>query len=175
LSHDDDDELARQRPRPRDAARRAGLGRRPPRLQPIPARGTGALLSELSEEAVEIVAGLIAGDALAPLSTLELRLLGGALARTPHEPGALARIDAAFSFFAGGPAPDPDAVAAVTERGDDVRSRLAPWTVERALLNSSTAGLDAARAFDAATWERLCAVREAYDPERRIVAMADAG
>ena len=28
---------------------------------------------------------------------------------------------------------------------------------------------DAARAFDGATWERLRAVRDAFDPERRLV------
>jgi FAD/FMN-containing dehydrogenase len=32
-------------------------------------------------------------------------------------------------------------------------------------MNSS----DQAQAFDAATWERLRAVRQAYDPERRLV------
>jgi FAD binding domain len=134
--------------------------------EPIPARGDGLLLN-----------GLPPLDALLDdaFTVLELRLLGGALGRAPDGAGALARLDGAFSLFAGAAAPDADAAAAFGERAAALRARLAPW-IAGELLSSSRAGLDAARAFDAPTWERLCAVRDAYDPERRIVVTAeDAG
>jgi FAD/FMN-containing dehydrogenase len=98
---------------------------------------------------------------------LELRLLGGALARTPPGRGALARLDGAFAVFAGGAAVDAAARAAIAERLGELRDRLAPWTAPQALVSSSA---DLARAYDAATWERLCAVRDAFDPDRRLVA-----
>ena len=132
--------------------------------QPIPTRGDGFLLHELD---VDAIAGLI--DDIDPLGVLELRLLGGALARAPHGHGALAKLDGAFSVFAGGAAVDDSARAAIAERLEELRERLAPWTAPQALLSSSGRGTDAARAFDAATWERLCAVRDAFDPDRRLV------
>jgi FAD/FMN-containing dehydrogenase len=129
--------------------------------QPVPARGDGFLLRELD---IEAIAALI--EDIDPLGVLELRLLGGALARAPRDHGALARLDAAFALFAGGAAVDASAAAAIDERLDEVRARLAPWTASQALLNS-TGGAEGA--FDAATAERLDAVRDAYDPERRLV------
>ena len=51
------------------------------------------------------------------------------------------------------------------ERLEKLRDRLKPWMAPQALPNS----FDAARAFDGATWERLRAVRDAFDPDRRLV------
>ena len=127
-------------------------------------RGHGFLLRELDMEAI---AGLI--DDIDPLGVLELRLLGGALARAPRGHGALAKLDGAFAVFAGGAAVDAAARAAIAERLEELRERLAPWTAPQALPNSFGRGIDPARAFDAATWERLCAVRDAFDPDRRLV------
>jgi hypothetical protein len=121
-------------------------------VQPLATRGDSLLLHELD---VDAIAGLLDG-----LGTLEVRLLGGELARAPEGHGALARLDAPFSLFAGGPAGE-EAVARLAH----VRERLAPWTAAQGLPGSS----DPARAFDAATRERLDAVRERYDPDRRLV------
>ena len=107
---------------------------------------------------MDAVAALI--DDIDPLGALEVRLLGGALARAPRGHGALAKLDGAFQVFAGG-AGD----AAAGERLAELRERMAPWTAPQGLLNSS----DPARAFDAATRDRLRAVREAYDPDQRLV------
>ncbi len=132
--------------------------------QPVPTRGDGFLLHALDADAI---AGLI-GD-IDPLGVLELRLLGGALARAPRDHGALATLDAAFSVFAGGAAVDAAASAAIAERLAALRDRLAPWTAPQALMSSSARGVDPSRAFDAATWQRLSAVRDAFDPDRRLV------
>jgi hypothetical protein len=129
--------------------------------EPMPTRGDGFLLDALD---VDAVAGLI--DDLDPLGVLELRLLGGALGRAPRGHGALARLDAAYALFAGGAAVDAAAGAAIDERLDGLRERLAPWRAAQELLNSS----GGAGAFDAATAERLDAVRDRVDPERRLVA-----
>jgi len=98
----------------------------------------------------------------------EIRLLGGALARTPDDHGALARLDGAYSVFGGGAAVDAASAAAVDERIGELRSRLAPSICARALLNSSGGGIDPASAFDAATWERLQGIRDRFDPDRLI-------
>ena len=137
---------------------------------PVPARGDGFMLDELSEDAVEAIGGLIAEDALDPLTVFELRLLGGALARPADSHGALPRLEGAFGVFAGGAAVDAGAAAAIGARIATLRDRLAPWTTPRALLNSSGGGVEPASAFDAATWERLERVRDEWDPGRLIQA-----
>ena len=137
--------------------------------QPAPARGDGFMVDGLTPGMVEAVAELIAQDALTPLGGLELRLLGGALARAPEGHGALGALDGAFSVFAGGAAVDDDARAAIGDRLDDLRARLAPWTTPQALLSSARGGTDPAQAFDGETWERLRRARDAFDPDRLIV------
>ena len=137
--------------------------------EPVPARGDGFLVRELSEEVVGAIAELIAENALSPLSVLELRLLGGALARASDGHGALATLNGALSVFASGPVFDANAAAAVADRLEHLRSRLAPWTTPQALLNASGGGVDPARAFDDATWERLRCVQDEFDPDRLIL------
>jgi FAD/FMN-containing dehydrogenase len=123
--------------------------------QPLPTRGDSFLLRELD---VEAIAALIAD--LDPLGAFELRLLGGALGRAPHGHGALARLDAPFQLFAAGAG---DAAGAA--RLAKLREELAPWLATQGLMNSSDPG----SAFDAATWDRLRAVRETYDSDHRLV------
>ena len=142
---------------------------------PVPARGDGFLVRELSAEVVEAVAELIAANALSPLSVLELRLLGGAIARASDGHGALATLNGAVSVFASGPVADADGAAAIGDRLEHLRTRLAPWTTPQALLNSSGGGIDPARAYDDATWERLRRVQDAFDPDRLILSNHPSG
>jgi FAD/FMN-containing dehydrogenase len=136
---------------------------------PMPSRGDGFLLRELDDDAVALVAGQAARGALAPLSVLELRLLGGAT-REPHgDGGVLTGYAASHSVFAGGAAPTPEAMGATLARLAQVRADLAPWTADQVILSAATADRDPVRAFGPAGWERLQRVLDQYDPERRIV------
>jgi FAD/FMN-containing dehydrogenase len=136
---------------------------------PSPARGDGFMVDRLDPGLVDAIANLIVGDALAPLGVLEVRLLGGALARASEGGGALAKLEGAFAVFAGGPAFDAGASAAIDERLDHLHEQLAPWTTRQALLNSARGGIDPARAFDPETWARLRRARDTYDPGRLIL------
>jgi FAD/FMN-containing dehydrogenase len=137
--------------------------------EPGPARGDGFVVSDLTAELAATVVELIDADALAPLSVLELRLLGGALDRAPEGHGALAKLDGRFSVFAGGPVFGPEMEAGTAQRLAMLRECLAPWKVEQELLNSAPVGIDPAKAFDAESWERLTAARSAYDPDGLIL------
>jgi hypothetical protein len=116
---------------------------------------------------------LIATDSVAPLTVLEVRLLGGALSRRPPGHGALATLEGAYSVFAGGAVPDRDAGLAVDAGLRELRGRMAPWIAPQALLTSSRAGTDPAAGYDDATWQRLVAIREAVDPDRLIQGSLD--
>lgn len=131
---------------------------------PVPGRGAGFMLKRIDAELVRTVADLIESDGLAPLGMVELRQLGGALARAPRGHGALTSLPAGYSMFASGAVIGADARQAIDAQLDALRARLAPWTTPRALLSSAPAGTDPSEGFDAETWERLSAVRETFDP-----------
>jgi FAD/FMN-containing dehydrogenase len=130
--------------------------------QPIPTRGDGLLLRELD---VEAVVGVL--EDLGPIGVLEIRLLGGALARAPEGHGVLGALDAAYSIFSGGMA-----APGLPERLAEVRERLSPWASRQELLTAAARGVDPADAFGA-DWERLERVRREYDPDGRIVTTHD--
>ena len=137
--------------------------------QPMPSRGDGFLLRELDDAAIATVAEAAATGGLAPLSVLELRLLGGAT-REPHgDGGALTGFAASHSVFAGGAAPTPEAMGATLARLAQLRADLAPWTADQVILSAATTDRDPVRAFGQPGWERLGRVLDAHDPDRRIV------
>jgi hypothetical protein len=140
---------------------------------PGPARGDGFLIDELTPELVEGFAGVVADEAVAALTVMELRQLGGAVGRPAGGGGAVASIASGWSCFAGGFAGDEASSAAVATALGQLRTRLAPWIAERALLSSSGGGVDPATGFDPQTWERLVGMRDAYDPDRVILANHD--
>jgi FAD/FMN-containing dehydrogenase len=131
---------------------------------PAPASGGGFMLDTIAEETVQRLARLIASEVLSPLTILELRHLGGALASPPEEPGALGALSASYSVFGGGVADSPTAAAAVGAALDALPEHLAPWVAPQALLSSAVAGTDPARGFDAANWARLRTIEREYDP-----------
>jgi FAD/FMN-containing dehydrogenase len=143
--------------------------------EPGPGRGDGGLLlRELTPDAVAAVAELVAGDALEALGVLELRQLGGALrGPAPAGHGPIGPVDAGWSVFAGGYAPDAVAAASVDEAVARVRAGLAPWLDARRLPGMASGGVDLPAAFGAATWDRLQRIRDAYDPDRVILAGHD--
>jgi FAD/FMN-containing dehydrogenase len=130
---------------------------------PVPARGAGLLLRELTPEVVAAFAEAV--EEHDALTVMEIRQLGGALAREG--------VDAPFQFFAGGTA-DSDASRAATEAAlDAVQERMAPWAAPRLPLPSVGVGADVARGYPDGVWERLRAIRAAVDPDGLFLAHHD--
>ncbi|GGO21411.1 FAD-binding oxidoreductase [Microbispora bryophytorum] len=135
--------------------------------QPMPVAERGALLRELTAETVEALLAVAGPAAQIPLAVVELRQLGGALARQPREPNAVGGREAAFTLLAiGAPVPElmdtavPAAVRAVIEA-------LAPWSTGGALINFQGGALapeQISRAWPEETLRRLAKLREVYDP-----------
>lgn len=135
--------------------------------EPLPLTERGALLVGLPASAVD--AFCAATPPGSPVMLAEIRLLGGALRRTPTVPSAVAGRDAAFSVFAAtvaGPAGPPDAEDAVRRTVE----ALAPWGTGGSFVNlagprDATSSAALRTAWGPETYARLVALRRAYDPD----------
>jgi FAD/FMN-containing dehydrogenase len=131
---------------------------------PLPIHDRGVTVNALPAEAVDALLAVSGPDVPAPLIMVEIRLLGGAIARRPAVPNAVGGRDAAFSVFAIG-APYGPPVAAARAATEAVVAAVPPWACG-GLLNF--VGADApervGRIWDDATRARLLEIRDRVDP-----------
>ena len=133
--------------------------------EPVPGLGDGDLLGELSPEAVDALVDVAGSGSGSPLLSVQLRQLGGAMARPPANGGATAALDAEFAVYSVGMAADPDGAAAVGAHVKKVHQALEPWSATRRYLNFVDQPAPAAQSFDEDTYSRLQEVKAAYDPD----------
>jgi hypothetical protein len=131
--------------------------------EPVPYEGEDLMLAELPPAAIDDVLAA-SGGAGSPLLSLELRHLGGALARPDHEHGALAAIDGAILGYAVGMFGDEAGRRAIEAQLARVRVATAPYAAERRYFNFVEASVDASTFFDEQTLARLRRVKTAVDP-----------
>ncbi|GAA3444905.1 FAD-binding oxidoreductase [Planomonospora venezuelensis] len=138
-------------------------------VDPMPTYERGALLRELPEEAVDALLAAAGPAADVPLAILELRQLGGALAREPKEPNAVGGRGAAFSLLVIG-APVPELLEAVVPGcAQAVIDAVAPWATGGSLLNFQGGALapeQLSRAWPEPVLRKLAELKELYDPAR---------
>jgi FAD/FMN-containing dehydrogenase len=132
---------------------------------PVPASGDGALLDVVPGEAIDALVAAAGPGSGSPLLSVELRHLGGALARAREGSGALATMEGDFAFFAVGMAPHAEAAAAVDAHVDVVKGALAEWDAGRRYLNFAERTIDTRCAYSAAAHRRLRAVKTLVDPD----------
>ncbi|MDR7083730.1 hypothetical protein J2X01_003025 [Arthrobacter ginsengisoli] len=138
---------------------------------PLPFMDGGALLKDLGEETVADLLELAGEGSDCPLLLVEIRPLGGALARAALSragelPNAVSGRDAAFLLFVLGfnMPPVAEAVAAFV-RG--ILAAMAPHSTGFTLVNfHGVPGdeADRARAWSPAVYERMRAAKSSYDP-----------
>lgn len=129
--------------------------------QPVPATGEGMLLAELPEQAVHELVRVGGAGSGSPLLSLEVRHLGGALARAGT--GALPSLRGRFAVFAVGLAPDAAAAVVVDDYCDRVLAALAPWDAGFRYLNFAEREADPTAFFPPSTLARLRDVKNRYD------------
>ncbi|SNS63487.1 FAD-binding oxidoreductase [Rhodococcoides kyotonense] len=139
--------------------------------EPIPAMERGMLLTELTDDAVDIFLGATE----LPLAIAELRAMGGALGRLPALANAVAGRDAAFNLFAIGVLVPPMADV-VPGALDGFVGQFEPWSCG-AFVNMAGAatGAPADRvraAWDQETRDRLARIRADVDPQNLFSAAA---
>lgn len=130
---------------------------------PMPVYENHALLSELTPEAVDALLAAAGPQAGSPQVIVELRMLGGAMARPPRHRSAFCHRDAAFTLTTIG-VPMPE--LAVPEHSATVVAAMAPWSTGGQFPNFAP-GADLARltrCYDEDTLYWLAALGERYDP-----------
>ncbi|GAA1654107.1 FAD-linked oxidase [Mycolicibacterium murale] len=134
-------------------------------VDPMPVHEGHALLHELTPEAVEALLA-VAGPASGSLQVIvELRHLGGAMARPAAHRSAFCHRDAAFSVATIG-ALMPEIAELVQGHAAAVVDALAPWSTGGALPNfgPSADATRVARCYDEDTLHWLAALAQRYDP-----------
>ena len=137
---------------------------------PVPALGDGLLLDELPAAALAAFVAAAGPDSGSPLISVEVRRLGGALARPTPECGALAAVDAAAAVFGVGIAAGPEMAAAAEAGVEAVRQAFAPWTSARTLMTWAERPSSPQALFGDAAAARLGAIRARVDPGGLFVA-----
>jgi FAD/FMN-containing dehydrogenase len=137
--------------------------------QPVPARADGALLADFPAAAIDALVGLAGPDTGTLLASVEVRHLGGALARPAPGGGAQPSIDANYLVAAVGATPTPDLAAAVHAQAHAVKDALAPWHASYGYYNTEETPVPASAVLPAASYRRLQKVKAAYDPGQAII------
>jgi FAD/FMN-containing dehydrogenase len=129
--------------------------------EPVPGDAETAMLDEATPELIDLLVDQFEQHPL--LLMVELRHVGGALARARQEHGALAKLDAGYVFFAGGMSV-PEIAEPLRAQLEVLKSAVDAHGNGRDYLNFKEEPTDASAFFGPATLARLRAVKSVYDP-----------
>ena len=134
---------------------------------PAPGVGDGSLLDPLSPEAIDAIIESAGAGSGSSLLSVEVRQLGGALARR-HDGDGAGLLDTAFAMFAVGIAPTPEAAERTRHDVGRVLEALAPWDSGRDYSNFRETRSTGARLFSEETYARLKEIKQQVDPDDLI-------
>ena len=133
---------------------------------PVPGASDYTMLRDLTPAAVDRLVEVAGPGSGSPLLSVELRPLGGALARPQADHGAKGSFDASYAVFAVGMVMTPEMRAAVDAHAARVVAALAPYRADDGYLNFAERAGDPADLFgDQETYGRLRAIKGIYDPD----------
>jgi FAD/FMN-containing dehydrogenase len=141
-------------------------------VDPIGAYTHVELLGELSPESIDKLVKLAGVGSESPLVSLELRQLGGALARPPADLSPIGRRDSRFIMYGLGFSPRPEATPEVALRLQEhlayVADEMRPYETGATFVNFLVVGdwnPERTRAsYSPEDWERLVELKDRYDP-----------
>jgi hypothetical protein len=138
-------------------------------VDPIGARQHSEMLGELSPEAIETLVEVAGAGSGSPLITLDLRQLGGALARTADHLSTMGKGDSKFIMNGVGPAFTPEMAEGVVAYLSRVAEATRRFQTGDTYVNfmeldgASPERVEAAYAPE--DYERLVALKDRYDPK----------
>ncbi|MEV0424224.1 FAD-binding oxidoreductase [Streptosporangium canum] len=127
---------------------------------PAPVLARAELLTGLDDA---VTAALLAGP-IDPLLSVQVRHLGGALARPARDGGACGHLAEPYSLYMVGIPSTPEVAAAMGARQNGIADALAPHTSGRRPYTFLSPGDEAATAFPGEVLARLRDVKRARDP-----------
>jgi FAD/FMN-containing dehydrogenase len=136
--------------------------------QPVPGISTTLMLSDIDDEALAALVEAAGHESGSPLLMVEVRHIGGALAREPEGAGALGRLDGEYLFFALGSPMAPEMEAPIRAHLPKVRAAVEAHASGRDYLNFVEHEIDTTRLFSEDAYRRLQAVKAQYDPQDRF-------
>jgi FAD/FMN-containing dehydrogenase len=137
---------------------------------PMPYVGSSRMVSDVSAAGIDAFIGAAGPGSGSQLANVELRSLGGALARRTPGHGARARLDGDYLLFAVGGVFSPEAYGEVHAQANGVAEAMSPWDSGTRYLNFEEGAVDAQVFFDADTWRLLRALRTQSDPNGLFLA-----
>jgi FAD/FMN-containing dehydrogenase len=135
---------------------------------PVPWVERSASLVDFPVEAAEALLAVLGPDVDNPLRLVELRLLGGALERSPAVPNAVAGRSARWSLFGAGGGP-ADGIPALQEKLTALIESMAPWSQDEMMPNllgarQGTTPEELRAIYGSERYDRLAAIKGRYDP-----------
>lgn len=132
---------------------------------PVPIVGDGAMLAELPPQAIDELVRVAGDGAASPLLSVEIRQLGGELARPASGHGVLSSLDARYAMFSVGVAPTEEAARGVRACLDDLDAAMKPWAAPTMFMNFAETRRDAAALWGEHGYRRLCQIKTRFDPD----------
>jgi len=127
------------------------------------------MLHELSPEAIDKLVVLAGVESESPLVMLELRQLGGALARPPADLSPIGRRDSRFVMFGLGISPTPEVAQRIQGHLARVAEEMRPYETGATYVNFLGLGdwtpERTQTAYSPEDWERLVELKDHYDPD----------
>jgi hypothetical protein len=137
--------------------------------QPVAGEAEGALLTDFPANAIDAVVSLAGPNAETSLASVEVRHLGGALARDARGRGAQAKIDARFLMLAGGLTPTPERKVAVRAHAQVLKDALTLWHADHDYYNFAETPAEANAVLPRDAYRRLREIKAHYDPDQAII------
>ena len=107
-------------------------------------------------------------DGTAPLVSVEIRHLDGALGRPDPNGGVLSHLEASYALFSVGVPMGPVTGAAIEERIGELRAAAEPWLSGSTYFNFAEGDVDPRDFYPGGAYERLAAIRAELDPGRAL-------
>ena len=137
--------------------------------QPVPGISATLMLADVGDDAIAAMVEAAGHESGSPLLMVELRHIGGALARVPEGAGALGSLDGEYIFFAVGSPMAPGMEDAIRAHLPKVRATVEAHASGRDYLNFVEHPIDdTSRLFSDSAYRRLQAVKAEYDPQDRF-------
>ena len=132
---------------------------------PVPGRGEGWMLDGFDAAAAGAIVDAASMDGTAPLLSVEVRHLEGALGRPDPNGGVLSHFEAPYVVYSVAMAPSPASVPAIDERIAEIRGAAGPWLSRSTYFNFAESKTDASTLYPGGNYERLVEIRAEVDPD----------